>query len=117
LDLLKAAPQLCSTDIEIIKRSKYETTFGIYNHDTKMEDRPWALVAMQDSEDTCENSLLYEKTRQFALFKTGKHFNISIKEFFEFPTDYCDYLLEVSEKLTKEESEIASDILDDLEKK
>lgn len=115
LDLVKTAPALCSTDIEIIKRSKYETAFNIYNHDSKLDDRPYALVAMHDVENSCDGSLLYERLDQFAKEKIGKHFNISIKEFLELPTDICDRMVEISVRLNKEAAEIASDVLNELD--
>jgi hypothetical protein len=114
-DLLKTAPILCPSDVAILLRDRYETTYGIFNHEQLIEEKPLALVAMQWSENSTLGCTLYERIEQFKEFDVGKHFNISIKDFFDLPSDVCRKLIEVSKKSQGATETAAQEVLKDLE--
>lgn len=89
---------------------KYETIYGIYNHDAEDPNRPLALIGMHWGENSAEGSTLYERVEQFAELKIHKFFGISFKEFMELPTDVCTKILEVANKHLKLETTVADGI-------
>jgi len=94
--LISASPVLCPTDVTLLLRERYETMFGIFNHSAAGIDRPLGLVAMHSAENVCIGSTLDERIKQFADLEVGKHFNISLKDMLDLPTDIVNVMLEVS---------------------
>ena len=116
-EALDTLPKLCSTDVALMLRERYEEEYGIYPHDAPGEDRPLALVALQWAEDATTGSLLYERLQEFADKGVGKIFNISLDKFLELPTDTCLKMFEIASKLKTEEGKIAQNLLDGLGQK
>ena len=83
-EALRVAPKLCSTDTQLLLADKYETTYGICNHNIVDDDRPLKLIAMHTSEDSSTGSMLYTKLEQFANHNVPKHFGLSLKDFLDF---------------------------------
>ena len=94
---------------------RYDTTYGIFNHDTLATTRPLAVIAMHPSEDVSHGGALYGRIDQFATLQVGKFFNMSLTEFLDMPSDVCTHILEVSSQMQKTEGNVASDMLDKLE--
>ena len=111
------APAMCSTDTKLLLIDRYDTGYGIYNHDSIINDRPLAVIAMHPAEDISLVSTIRERVEQFAQLQVGKFFNISFKEFLEFPNDVVLMILETSSKMQQKDSSAASEILDQLEGK
>jgi hypothetical protein len=113
--LERAARPLMSSDSQIVLREKYETIFGIYDHDHPDPKRPLALVAMQPHENNAMGSLLYERIEQFAERKVIKYFGLSLAEFMELPSDVSSEILRISGKLLQEETKVGADALNQLQ--
>lgn len=114
---MDVAPVLCSTDTRLLLTDRYETTYGICNHDQADPTRPLLLIAMHPAEDTCTGSVLYERLEQFADLCITKHFGLSLTEFLELPTDVCSEIMRIAAKRQKLENTVASDMLDKLERR
>lgn len=114
-ELLEKAPKLNSYDRELVLRERYETTYGIYNHDDMRQDRPFAVTALHPMEDTTHQSLLHERVRSFAKAKIAKHFGESLSSFLALPSDVCLYLLEVGHELEREEGKTAAAVMGQME--
>lgn len=111
---MQVAPSLKSSDTALLLLDRYDTTYGIYNHDRPDPDRPLALVAMHTAENASVGSTLYERIDQFADLQVPKHFGLSLTEFFDFPTDICNKILEVSSARKKREEAAAEQALSQL---
>lgn len=82
---------------------KYETTFGIHNHDKDSatgEDalRPLALVEMHWAENTDLDGRLYERMQQYMDRDVFKYFGESWSSFLNLPTHECMRMLEMCAK-------------------
>jgi len=113
-DLLQTMPVLCSTDAQLVLRERYETTYGIYNHDDIAVPRPFAPIAMQWSEDSCDGSLKYERIEQFSDFNIYKYFGLNWVQFCDLPVDEARKILEVSLKRCNKEGVITDNLFKDL---
>jgi hypothetical protein len=102
----------------MLMRERYETVYGIHNHDAEVSNgnpyRPLALVAMHECEDSSTGSVLYERIELFAIREVPKYFGLSLKEFLEFPTDYCLHILEVCMRRQTKDSNAAQQALNNL---
>lgn len=112
---LKTAPIICATDVSLSLRDRYDTAYGIYNHNTPQSDRPLALVGMHPSEDATTGSTLYERMALFEERQVFKRWGISLTEFFELPSDMCSYILEICAIRQTTEGGIVQNALRDLE--
>lgn len=100
----------------MVLRDRYETTYGIYNHEIPDPNRPLALVAMHPKEDASRGSLLYERIKDFGRNEVYKHYGINLKDFLDLPTDVCMTILESTAELRNQTGKMAGDVLDKLEK-
>lgn len=96
---MKYSKRLISTSAQIILRQKYETAFGIYDHEGPDGEHPLALVMHNWSEDNVSYGRLRERMESFAEHNVGKYFNISFKDFIDMPTYSCDMMLEIAESM------------------
>lgn len=94
---------------------RYETDYGIYNHDADKNPDSMALVRMHPAEDTYTGGRLAERTRQFAEREVAKFFNISLIEFLDLPSFYCLDLLRVSREMQAKAARHANNIIDEVE--
>lgn len=98
-DVVRLAPKIKAVAAQIVLRDRYETLYGIHNHEVVDANHQIPLAAMWDCEDARTGSLMDERMSQFAEKHVGKHFNISWPEFMELPTDQCYRMLEIASKL------------------
>lgn len=99
---------LAPSDTQLLLRSLYESTYGIYDHDQDDPERPLALMGFHTAEDSTTDSLLHERIRAFGLKNVTKYFGCSLNEFFDLPTDICMMMMETCEELKKMEHQAAS---------
>lgn len=114
-DLLRKAPSLVSSDTALLLRDRYETTYGIYNHDAPDPTRQLALVGMHPKEDATRHSALHERVREFGKREVFKHYGINLRDFLELPTDVCMMIFETAAELAKDTSKMADEILKDMQ--
>lgn len=104
-ELLMTFGQLGSIATAQLMRDRYETYYGIHNHDIDDGD-PLSLVAYREAEDNSRSSRLYERITEFAKKKVGKHLHISLTEFMNMPRDVCDHLIKVATDMETIEQEM-----------
>ena len=115
IETLRISPRLCSTDMQLLMLEKYEIKYGICDHNVSGNTRPLLLQAMHPTEDATTNSLLELRIEQFAELRIGRHFNISLNEFFNLPRDVVLKMISVANKMQKIEGSVASDLLSNLD--
>lgn len=113
-EMARVAPALKSVDTTLLLRDRYETIYGIYNHDLGAVDRPMISVAMHSAEDVSTGSLLDERIAMFAEKQVGKWFNISLTEFLDYPPDIVLKILEISTKQQNTEGSVTANVLNQL---
>lgn len=102
-DLIRRAPTIASSDAQLLLRETYDKSYGIFNHDAVSEARPYSIVAMHWAEDTTSTSPLHACFEEFARKEVPKYFQLSLTEFLKLPREACKRILEVCDKLRKEE--------------
>lgn len=104
---------IVSTDAQLLLRDRYETTHGIFNHDTPGiggGDHPLALVLHHWNEDTITNGVLRERVEQYLDNQIQKHFGLSIDEFLDNPTYVCDLYIKIAGDRARRESDTVDKI-------
>lgn len=114
-DTLRVSPVLVATDARLLAQERYETTYGIFDHDAQGDTRPLALVEMQEPEDSLTGSLLYERMEQYLDCDVLKYFGLSLDAFLALPTDMCLKIMEMSAKQKKATGAQVNTVLQDLE--
>lgn len=111
--LLATFNTLDSIDTAHLMRDRYETYFGIHNHDID-DGNPLALVSYRDAEDNSKSSRLYGRITEFAKKKIGKHWNMSLTEFMSLPRDVVEHIFTTADELEKIEQEVQANMLQGL---
>lgn len=118
--LLKAVPQVCSTDAKLLMMEHYETLFRIYNHDApppQGQSSDFALIGLHPAEDTLSSSLMRERMEQFAHHKVGDYFNISWLDYLKLPVEQAAMMMEIAAHEAEQDKKGAADVLKELGKK
>lgn len=115
-EVFNKVKSLCSSDAALVMGEMYESAYGIYDHTKIDPNRPLISVAFHEAEDTLATSALYEQINRFADLKIFKYFGISLTEYLDLPTYVCTELNRICTRRIREEGNIASDVLADLEK-
>lgn len=116
-EVISNTPKLNGVDTDTLLRDVYESSYQIYNHlgssnNAKGKKRPLASVALHDSEDITETSLLFNSFETFAQKGIKETFNLNLLEYLSLPTEYCTKLTEIATK----EAIKKTGIINDLEK-
>lgn len=98
-----------SSDLQLMLRDMYETTYGIYDHNKDRDEDLLSLVAIREGEDGSVGGHLYERIRQFDKREILKFFGLSVTEFLELPTDIANYLVELSVQKQASNHNVARD--------
>lgn len=112
-DELRALPKrLCSTDLQIVLRTRYEEHFGIVNHTAVANDpsqKAFSLVMLNESEDIYGYDIQRDRAMKFATYRVPHYFHIGYDGFIQLPKPTCDMIFELCEKLiAKEQPTIAA---------
>jgi hypothetical protein len=100
-----------SSDLQILMRDVYETTYGIWDHGQDSDEDLLSLVAHRAAEDTGpEVGLLYERIRQYDEREILKTFGLDLVQFLELPTDMVTYLLELGLRKQASKDNVARDV-------
>ncbi len=104
-----------SSDIQILLRDVYETTYGIYNHNQDKDEDVLSLVTLRDAEDVGPGyGLLYERLRQYDEREILKYFGYNPTQFLDLPTDMVTYLLEMAARKQASNHKVAVDVEEDM---
>ncbi len=96
-----------STDAQMVLRDQYETTYGIYDHTAAENDHPFALIMMNDSEDTVTQGALHDRMAQYLDCDINKYFGLSFQEFIDQPTYVIVMQLEMAQERIRKEAPVA----------
>lgn len=107
---LHAVPKLCSSDTALLMLDRYETVYSIFNHSNRAlsDARPLAIVAMHDAENATTRSPLHSRIEQYFNSDVYKYSGIALDNFLQMPTDYVEYILELSNKRLAQEGKMAA---------
>lgn len=105
----RKTPLADSIEVQLYLDEAYQTTYGIHNHNLQ-NSTPFDLVGVHPAEDIWSSSLKRSYIRRFRLNNVGKHFNISILEFFKLTKVEADELLDQAIEANKTTSRTADSI-------
>jgi hypothetical protein len=104
-----------STDAQILLREAYETTYGIYNHDSD-NAHPFSLVLNSKKEDYLSFGPLYKLLVKYRLKDVNKTFGLNLKEFLSLPREFTEIILEICENVALDDARAFNDVKEKLEK-
>lgn len=90
---------------ELLLRERYETYYGIFNHDDESAGklRPLALAALHPKEDSFRYSLRHRLMWRFRDYEIGKHWNLSYKEFMELPWEETQAIFQIEQRRAQQQ--------------
>lgn len=106
---------LVSSDVQLLMIHRYETDYGIYNHDRDRDPYSMALVALHPAENSVEHSRLYERMRRFAKSKVKELFGLNFQEFIQQPRHVVLEMFRIAESAAKTEDNKVGDLTRDIE--
>lgn len=96
--LMRELPAVRPTTAERLSLIAYQTDYGIFDHSSPAaRSRPLAMVGVHPKEDTVEGGPIRSHIRRFFNYRIGKHFDLSLKEFFDLEVPVVHFLYEMAE--------------------
>lgn len=102
----------------------YDITYGVFDHikqyniekSTKDPNnkRPLTSIAMHETEEVSEVSLLYERINSYSEKKVKEYFGISLNELMDLPRDIVEHIFDQCDKRLIKESRMQNNILSEL---
>jgi hypothetical protein len=97
--LIATMAKMPATDVRLLMLHRYETDWGIYNHDLSDDETdPLALIRMHSREDAYTGSYLSERIRQFHQRHVWEVAKCSLPEFLQLPRHMVMDILEYADK-------------------
>lgn len=104
-ELIATAPKMCVTDTRQLLLHRYETDFGIYNHDiSDFEKNPLALIRMHSREDSYTGSHLAERIRQYHDRHVWEVTHDPLHVFLNYPRHMVLDILELADKALRDKT-------------
>lgn len=104
-ELIANAPKMCVTDTRQLLLHRYETDFGIYNHDiSDFEKNPLALIRMHSREDSYTGSHLAERIRQYHERQVWEITHEPLSAFLNYPRHMVLDILELADKVLRDKT-------------
>ncbi|WP_144106620.1 hypothetical protein [Paraburkholderia sp. BCC1886] len=104
-----------SSDIQLVMRDCYETTYGIWDHQRDGDLDALSLVAMRETEDSASGGLLYERFRQYIDLSIGKYTHLNLLDFLQMPTDWVTSVMDLCAGRIKADSRTQQGVIDQLQ--
>lgn len=96
-----------ATDTRLLLLHRYETDYGIYNHDTSnFEENPLALIRMHPKEDAYTGSRLAERLRQYHERHVYDVTHMSFDKFLELPRHMVTDILEYADRQLRDKTKV-----------
>jgi hypothetical protein len=96
---------MCVTDTRQLLLHRYETDFGIYNHDiSDFEKNPLALIRMHSREDSYTGSQLAERIRQYHDRHVWEVTHDPLHVFLNYPRHMVLDILELADKALRDKT-------------
>lgn len=99
-ELVATTKKVDSYTAELLLRERYETHYGIFNHDNPAaaKMRPLALAALHPKEDSFHYSMRHRLYWRFRDYEMAKHWGLSFKEFLELPWETTQALFAIEQR-------------------
>lgn len=81
-ELIKDLPKTDILTAKLLLRDTYETTYGIFDHETSTH--PWDLVLHREKEEVFKYSAYASFIKRYQALDVNSRFGISLSEFLEF---------------------------------
>lgn len=111
---IDTSPRLCSTDVQLLMRDLYETTYKIFDHAHPHADHPLSLVLMHWNEDSITQGPLHERMNQYIDADIHKYFHFNFQEWIEQSSWMCNLQLEIARNRIKKEAPVIQAALDQM---
>ena len=109
-------PQAKSSTTTLIGNEIYDTSYGIYNHNTGGEEDLYANVQMHWAEDCTSTSELYRAIESFIEFQVTAKTGLSLAEYLKLPRHVCVKIIDSCKSAIKKEATLTDDLLKTLDK-
>ena len=116
LEMAIQFPQAKSSTTTLIGNEVYDTSYGIYNHNTGGEEDLYANVQMHWAEDCTSTSELYKAIDNFIEFQVTKLTGLSLSQYFELPRHMCVKIIESCKAAMRKEVKVTEDVINTLNK-
>jgi hypothetical protein len=104
-ELINNAPKMCTTDARLLLLHRYETDYGIYNHDlSDFDSNPMALIRMHPREDSYTGSHLAERIRQYHERHVFDVIHEPLSVFLSYPRHMVMDILEYADKVMRDKT-------------
>jgi hypothetical protein len=97
--MIESAPKMVATDARLLLLHRYETDYGIFNHDLVDEETdPMALIRMHHKEDAYTGSYLAERARQYYRRQVWEVTKMPLDSFLALPRHMVLDILEMADQ-------------------
>lgn len=104
-EILNNIAKLKGADAQLVLRQFYETKFGVFDHIQNADQRPMSTVALYDTEENGQTSVLYSRIEQYIKSSILKHTGLNLTEFLSLPREIVQWIFKVSENQLRVEGE------------
>ncbi|BDD79880.1 hypothetical protein [Burkholderia phage FLC9] len=112
--LIESTPKIVATDVRLLLLHRYETDFGIFNHDLADDELdPLALIRMHPREDAYTGSFLAERLRQYNTRHVYEVTKMPFDRFLELPRHMVMDILEYADQELRTRTKIMQDEAND----
>jgi hypothetical protein len=108
--LIESTPKIPATDVRLLLLHRYETDFGIFNHDLADDELdPLALIRMHPKEDAYTGSYLAERLRQYNTRHVWEVTKMSFDKLLELPRHMVMDILEYADQELRTRTKVMQD--------
>lgn len=105
--LIENTPKICATDARLLLLHRYESDFGIYNHDLSDDERdPLALIRMHPKEEVFAGSYLAERLRLYHQRHVYDVTHMAFDAFLNLPRHMVMEILEYADQQLREKTKV-----------
>lgn len=114
-DVLQENIQANSIETQIMLLEGYDIAYGIFDHNKRANDDPYALIRLHPSESMEYFDPLYERLKMYMRVKVNKHLGLNFNEFINLPRDMVLFILKECAKAESSQQTQSQDIINQLE--
>lgn len=86
-------PKQLSSDTQLVMRERYETTFGIHDHDDP-NTHPLALMTLHAAENSSKGGMFEQRIEDYMAYDVLKYTGISLKDLLSWPREKVEITFE-----------------------
>ena len=109
---------------KLLLMEAYDVTYGVFDHITQYNKdknskdpeikRPLSVIAMHETEEVSDVSLLYERINSYNDKKVKEYFGISLKELLDLPRDVVEHIFKQCDIRLLNDVRLQNNILDQI---